>query len=135
MKRVLIVDDDELLGKSLQKLLVRRGIEAEHREDPHSVLFALRKKEFDLALIDLNMPALNGIDLAGLIMEEHPLISTIIMTGAGSVEDYTRAQAAGIRDFIHKPFKFDMFMRMIKDIDSAPPGSGGTISRTLGRQL
>jgi len=122
-QRVLIVDDDRVIGKSLEKLLTRKGVEAEYVEDPKEAFFTLKKKEYDVALIDLNMPAVNGIDLANLIMEEHPFISTIIMTGAGTVEDYTRAQSIGIRDFIHKPFELDMFLRMIKDIESAGAAS------------
>ena len=122
-QRVLIVDDDKLIGKSLEKLLTLKGLEAEYVEEPQKAFLSLNKKEFDIALIDLNMPAANGIDLASLIMKAHPLISTIIMTGGGCVEDYMRAQSIGIRDFIYKPFEFDMFFRMIQDIESAGPAS------------
>ena len=118
-QRVLIVDDDKLIGKSLEKLLAIKGLEAEYVEEPQKAFLSLKKKKFDIALIDLNMPAANGIDLANLIMEEHPFISTIIMTSGGTVDDYMRAQSKGIRDFIHKPFEFDMFLRMIKDIELA----------------
>ncbi len=102
-QRVLIVDDDKLIGKSLEKLLTLKGLEVEYVEEPHKAFLSLKKKEFDIALIDLNMPAVNGIDLANLIMEEHPLINTIIMTGGGCVDDYMRAQSMGVKDFIHKP--------------------------------
>lgn len=131
-QRVLIVDDDKLIGKSLEKLLTIKGVEAEYVEGPQKAFLSLKKKEFDIALIDLNMPAVNGIDLANLIMEEHPLISTIIMTGGGSVEDYMKAQSIGIRDFIHKPFEFDMFLRMIKDINSARAVPEGVAFKALG---
>ena len=131
-QRVLIVDDDRLIGESLEKLLTLKGLEAEYVEEPQKAFLSLKRKEFDIALIDLNMPAVNGIDLANLIMEEHPLISTIIMTGAGTVEDYMRAQSMGIRDFIHKPFEFDMFLKMIKDIESGGSDSEQFAFKALG---
>ena len=131
-QRVLIVDDDKLIGKSLEKLLIIKGLEAEYVEEPQKAFLSLKKKKFDIALIDLNMQAVNGIDLANLIMEEHPLINTIIMTGGGTVEDYLRAQSIGIRDFIYKPFEFDMFFRMIKDIESAGVAPEGFVFKALG---
>ena len=130
-QRVLIVDDDKLIGKSLEKLLTLKGIEAEYVEGPQKAFLSLKKKVFDIALIDLNMPALNGIDLATLIMEKHPLISTIIMTGGGCVDDYMRAQSMGIKDFIHKPFESDMFLKMIKDIEPAGSNSDKFILKPL----
>ena len=130
-QRVLIVDDDKLIGESLEKLLILKGLEAKYVEDPHKALIALKKKEFHIALIDLNMPLINGIDLANLIMAEYPLISTIIMTGYGSVEDYVKAQSLGVMDFIHKPFECDMFLRMIKDMESAQSAGHGLASRSL----
>jgi DNA-binding NtrC family response regulator len=116
-QRVLIVDDDKVIGKSLKKLLTIKGLEAEYVEEPQKAFLSLDRKEFDIVLIDLNMPALNGIDLANLIMKKYPLISTIIMTGGGCVDDYMRAQSLGIKDFIHKPFELDMFMKMIKEME------------------
>lgn len=115
-QRVLIVDDDRVIGESLEMLLTRKGLEAEYVEEPQNVFFILKQKKFDIALIDLHMPSANGIDLANLIMEKHPSVSTFIMTGAGSIEDYMKAKSLGVRDFIHKPFAFDMFMKMISDI-------------------
>ena len=130
-QRVLIVDDDKLIGKSLEKLLTLKGIEAEYVEGPQKAFLTLKKKVFDIALIDLNMPAVNGIDLASLIMERHPLISTIIMTGGGCVDDYMRAQSKGIKDFIHKPFESAMFLKMIKDIEPAGPYSDQFVLKSL----
>ena len=130
-QRVLIVDDDKLIGKSLEKLLTLKGIEAEYVEGPQKAFLTLKKKVFDIALIDLNMPAVNGIDLASLIMERHPLINTIIMTGGGCVDDYMRAQSMGIKDFIHKPFESDMFLKMIKDIEPAGPYSDKFVLKPL----
>lgn len=130
-QRVLIVDDDKLIGKSLEKLLTLKGLEAEYVEEPQKAFLSLNKKEFDIALIDLNMPAANGIDLASLIMKAHPLISTIIMTGGGCVEDYMRAQSIGIKDFIHKPFESDMFVKMIKEFESVRSNSDKFVLKPL----
>ena len=116
-ERILIVDDNVLLGETLEKLLNKKGFEPEYLENPLDVITLLKRKQFDIALIDLHMPDISGIDLAKEIMGRHPSIITIIMTGAGGIEDYMKSKYAGVSGFINKPFETATLIRMIEEIN------------------
>ncbi len=122
--KVLIVDDDNFIGEALKILLLTNGIHAEYAENMEETFISLNREKFDVALVDLNMPDANGIDLAMLIMQKQPLISTVLMTGKGTVEDYLCAKSKGISDFLHKPFETALLVRMIREISGKVSVSG-----------
>lgn len=117
IQRILIVDDNVLLGQSLEKLLKMKGFEAEYLERSLDAMASLKRKQFDIVLIDLHMPDISGIDLAKEIMGRHRSVITIIMTGAGGIEDYMESKYAGVSGFINKPFETATLIRMIKEIN------------------
>lgn len=116
-ERILVVDDDVAFGQSVLAQLRNCGMNAEYMESPHGALNSVKKGRFDIVLVDLHMPHINGIDLANIIMNRQPSIITIIMTGAGTVDDYLRSRSAGVSEFINKPFNVSTFVRMIESIN------------------
>ncbi len=115
-ERILVVDDDVAFGQSVLAQLRNCGMNAEYMESPHGALNSVKKGRFDIALLDLHMPHINGIDLANIIMNRQPSIITIIMTGDGTIDDYLEAQSRGVSEFINKPFETGALIRMIKEI-------------------
>ena len=104
-QRVLVVDDDHSVGEMIQSVLTVNGVEAKYINDPIKAVYFLQRGNYDIALIDLHMPIVNGIELATWVMRKCPLITTILMSGAGTSDDYLKAQSVGITKFLHKPFE------------------------------
>lgn len=114
-KRLLIVDDEKdllnLLKKVLSKkcncevLLAENGIKAKHIVDDWKP---------DVVLTDIIMPDCDGLQLLSYIIEVDPSISTVIMTGYGTVEMAVKALKLGAYDFFEKPFDNDKIARVVK---------------------
>ncbi len=116
-QRILVVDDDLVYGESIKSILNIKGFEAVFVGNPQDAFVFLRKKQYSIALIDLYLPHINGIDLAREIMSHQPSITTVIMTGAGTVDDYLRSRSAGVSEFINKPIDISALVRMIERIN------------------
>jgi DNA-binding NtrC family response regulator len=107
-QRVLIVDDESTLRTSLFRLLDRRGfsvITASRADE--AMTFAAADSQIDLAIIDLNLPDGDGIELMSKIRDIHTSCEVIILTGQGSIESAIRATQKGAFHFVTKPFNID----------------------------
>lgn len=106
--RVLIVDDESSLRTALFRTFDRKGISvvtANRIEE--AKLLAQGGQAFDLALVDLNLPDGDGIELMGYLKGLYPACEVIILTGHGSIESAVRATQNGAFHFITKPFNMD----------------------------
>ncbi|HEY4976517.1 MAG TPA: response regulator [Gaiellaceae bacterium] len=103
--RLLIAEDETIIRLDLRGLLERAGFEvcAEARDGIEAVELA-RKELPDLAILDVKMPRLDGIEAAKQILEERP-IPIVILTAYGQPELITRAVEAGVYGYLVKPFR------------------------------
>src|SRR3979409_1512802 len=103
--RVLIAEDESIIRLDLRSLLETRGVEvcAEARDGEEAVELA-RSEEPDLAIMDVKMPKLDGIDAARRILEERP-IPIVMLTAYGQAEIVSRAVEAGVYGYLVKPFR------------------------------
>ena len=103
--RILIAEDETIIRLDLRELLERAGFEicAEARDGEEAVELA-RSEQPDLALLDVNMPRLDGIEAARRILEERP-IPIVIVTAYGEEELVSRAVEAGVFGYLVKPFR------------------------------
>ncbi|HAZ07429.1 MAG TPA: response regulator [Elusimicrobia bacterium] len=106
MARILIVDDEDYVRSLLKDMLEGKGYALDLACDGASAFGLLRDNPFDLAIIDLTMPVMNGVQLVRLIRNNPKMRATKIMlcTGAEVPEDVNKAAAAGVDDYIIKPF-------------------------------
>lgn len=112
-QKVLIIDDEKSFAFSLRKVLGNYQIEADFAETANEAMMMLSKKRYDVTLIDLHLPYVNGTDLAGIILSKYPHINAVLMSGAGTIDDYLDAQSRGIVDFIHKPFEVNLLVKIL----------------------
>jgi len=103
--RVMIVDDEPIVGKRLTPALEKHGFEVEAFLDPSKALERLREQEFDIVVTDFRMEELDGIQVLTHVMESCPNTRVILITGYATVEVAREALVKGAFDFIAKPFK------------------------------
>ncbi len=102
--RVLVVDDEPTLLKALEALLRRHGHEVVALESPIAATQRLAQEDFDVALLDIKMPQLSGLELLNAVKHRRPEVEVIMMTGHGTIETALQAVKAGAYDFLTKPF-------------------------------
>lgn len=103
--RVLVVDDEPTLRRSVVRMLVASGMEAIPAEDGSAALALLEKERVHVALVDLMMPKMNGLELLQKLRTSHPGVEVIMMTAFGDVEVAVKSVRAGAYDFLEKPFR------------------------------
>src|SRR5690606_7689091 len=103
--RVLVVDDEPELRRSLARLLLSRGMGVLTARGGLAAIDILKKEPIDVALIDLMMPNINGLELMERTREEQLEVEVIIMTAFGDVETAVKAVRAGAYHFLTKPFR------------------------------
>ena len=103
-KEVLIVDDEKNIRFTLPLALEPLELETDTACDGEEALTRLREKEFDLILLDLKMPGMDGIEVLRRIRRIRPDIPVIMITAYGTIENSVEAMKIGALDFISKPF-------------------------------
>lgn len=104
---ILIVDDEAVVRDSLGKWLAEEGYNIDIAASAKEALLKLPLERWDLALLDIKMPGMDGLELQRRMREAHPEIIIIIMTGYASVETAVQALKDGAYDYITKPFDPD----------------------------
>ena len=103
--KVLIAEDEANLGALLEKFLVGRGHEVRTFTDGRSALDALRAESFDVALLDIVMPELDGLEVLRQVREDSSPPEVIIITGNGTIETAISAMKLGAYDYLSKPYR------------------------------
>src|SRR5512133_2507688 len=103
--RVLVVDDEPTRLRALESLLRKRGHDVVALESPIVATQRLAQEEFDVALLDVKMPDLSGLELLNAVKHRRPEIEVIMMTGHATVETALAALKAGAYDYLTKPFE------------------------------
>jgi DNA-binding NtrC family response regulator len=111
--RVLLVDDEEELVTTLVERLEFRGIEAEATTSGHEALELLGRKSFQVAVIDLKMPGLSGLEVLEVIRRRYPEMKVLLTTGHGSTGEPDEAMPQNAFDILLKPFNIDALIERI----------------------
>jgi len=103
--RVLIVDDDPAFRRALRTSLAASGFEVSEARDGEEALRLLRGKPCDIALLDINMPGMGGIETCRRIRDLWPRTGILMVTVRDTEEDKVHALEAGADDFVTKPYR------------------------------
>lgn len=114
MKKILLVEDDTLLNKTLTYNLISEGYDTVSVLNAGTASGALLQTEYDMVLLDINLPDGNGYDLCRLIKPEHPDTLVIFLTANDEESDQIRGYEAGAVDYITKPFSIGALLRKIR---------------------
>lgn len=105
--RILIADDDENIRKSLSELLTGDGYYVQTVEDGHAAIEAIVYDQWDLVLLDLKMPKMDGLEVLRRIKQSGSDVDVVVITGYSTVENAVAAMKSGAADYIMKPFTPD----------------------------
>ncbi len=115
MAKILVVDDDQGMREFLEILLAREGYEVASASGGKEALSLCKKHEFDLAITDLKMPKIDGIDVLKSIKEISPKTLVILITAYASGETAVAAMKEGAYDYLEKNFDVEDLKAVIKD--------------------
>jgi len=123
--RILVVDDDPVVAKSINRVLTAKGFAVINAQNGEEALQKLKNETYDVVFTDIKMPGLSGIEVAERIKASQPWLPVVIVTGYGSRENQARADAVGVSDFLHKPLSPEMIERSASKALEAhhPPAS------------
>jgi len=111
---ILIVDDEEIVRGSLLDWLREDGYQVEAAEDGFKALEKFKERSWDIALIDLKMPKMDGLELLTKIKETRPETQVVIITAFATVNTAVQAMKIGAYDYLVKPFNPEELSMLIK---------------------
>jgi DNA-binding NtrC family response regulator len=114
--RILVVDDEKVVRDSLTHWLEEDGYVVQSAADAREALLLLKKSPWELALIDIKMPGMDGLELQHRIRDASPGTTVIIMTAFASVDTAVQALKDGAYDYITKPFDPDHLNHLLRNI-------------------
>jgi DNA-binding NtrC family response regulator len=103
--RLLIVDDDEALRQTLARRFQRLGMAVAEAADGEEALAKAAHAAYDVALLDLHMPGMTGLEVLGRLKELWPELEALMLTAHGSIETAIQAMKQGAYDYLTKPFQ------------------------------
>lgn len=109
------MDDEKRFRTTLARRLALRDFDVTQASSGQGAIEAARRQEFDLALLDLNMPGMSGEQVLDVLKQEHPFIEVIILTGHGSVESAVHCTQTGSYGYLQKPCELDELMEALKE--------------------
>jgi len=105
--RILLIEDDDLLGEGLTTALLDAGHVVDWLKDGASGLAALEQEEFDVVLLDLGLPRMDGMAMLGRLRGRSDDVPVIILTARDTLGDRVSGLDAGADDYLVKPFEID----------------------------
>jgi DNA-binding NtrC family response regulator len=113
--RLLVVDDEKDYLEVLSNRLARRGIDVVTAGSGREGIRTLREKDFDVALLDLKMEDIDGIEVLGIFKKMDPTLMVVMLTGHGSAEAARDGIALGAFDYLSKPCELQELLGKIKE--------------------
>ncbi len=113
MHTILIVDDESGIRQSLQEVLEEEGYRAEAVDSGEACLERLRRQPFDVVLLDVWLPGMDGLETLHKIRELEQAPEVIMISGHGTIETAVRATKLGAFDFLEKPLSLEKILILV----------------------
>ena len=113
--KLLIVDDEVQFLDSIAERLELRGFDVTKASRGAEALEIASQQKFDLALLDLKMPGMDGRELLETLKDEHQYLEVIMLTGHGSMESAVECTKLGAFGYLPKPYELEKLLQVLKD--------------------
>ncbi|HIJ95104.1 MAG TPA: sigma-54-dependent Fis family transcriptional regulator [Desulfuromonadales bacterium] len=124
LHRILVADDEESMRWVLSKALKRKGFDVDLAHDGRQALELIKDNCYDLAILDIKMPGISGLDLLDKVQESKKDLLVVIMTAEASMRNAVEAMKRGAYDYITKPFDLDVIDAIIEKVTRAKEIAG-----------
>jgi two-component system nitrogen regulation response regulator NtrX len=114
-KTILVADDEQGIRETLRRLLEYEKYRVVMAEDGQAALKIVESKVVDLALLDIKMPGIDGLDVLASVHKSHPELPVVIISGHGTIQTAVEATRLGAFDFIEKPIDADRILLVIRN--------------------
>jgi two-component system NtrC family response regulator len=112
--KLLIVDDEVKFLDSIARRLEMRGLDVAKASNGADALGIARNRKFDLALLDLKMPGLDGKQVLEVLKQEHKFLEVIILTGHGSMDSAVECTKLGAFAYLPKPYELEKLLEVLR---------------------
>jgi two-component system NtrC family response regulator len=112
--KLLIVDDEVPFLDAISRRLEMRGLDVRKAASGDEGLALARSEKFDIALVDLKMPGIDGMQLLKILKGEHRFLEVIILTGHGSLRSAVEATKLGAYGYLPKPYELDKLLETLR---------------------
>jgi two-component system, OmpR family, response regulator len=125
--RLLVVEDDLMIGESMQRGLKKTGFAVDWVRDGRSAELALENGVYDMMILDLGLPRKGGLELLGQLREQGNELPVLIVTARDAVEDKVAGLNSGADDYLVKPFDFNELNARVNAIMRRRGGRGNPL--------
>ncbi|HET6272708.1 MAG: Response regulator [Bacteroidetes bacterium] len=102
--KILVVDDEDALRTVLSNELTSEGYDVSTASDGDEAISTIQKGLYDLVLLDIKMPRLNGFEVLKFVKEKHPKTKVVMLTGFADLKNAIESKKLGAEDFVSKPY-------------------------------
>ena len=108
-KQILIADDEEIVVRSCLRILSDKNYDIDVASNGLEAIASVAEKDYDMLILDIMMPKMNGIEVLQRVKETHPDIDVIMITGLNEIDTAVKAMKLGALDYLPKPFDPEEF--------------------------
>ena len=101
--KILVIDDDEVIGRSFDRVLSGKGFEVSTAVNGKEALKDIDSENFDVVFTDIKMPGMDGLEVTERIKAQCPWTPVVVVTGYGTAKNEARASVLGVSGFVRKP--------------------------------
>jgi DNA-binding NtrC family response regulator len=113
--RLLVVDDEVKFLDAIARRLELRDFDVTKATNGPEAIEAAKHKQFDIALLDLKMPGMNGREVLEILKKQHKYLEVIILTGHGSLDSAVECTKLGAFSYLPKPYELDELIKVLRD--------------------
>ncbi|RIV25216.1 DNA-binding response regulator [Fibrisoma montanum] len=124
--KILLVEDEDRLASFIRKGMSAEGYEVEVGYDGRTGLSLFRRDIYDIIILDVNLPQINGFELCRLIRSENETVAILMLTALDSMADKSDGFNAGADDYLTKPFEFQELLLRVRALMRRHGGSKQT---------
>lgn len=113
--KLLMVDDEEKFLESIARRLELKGMQVVAVTDGQRAVEAAEKEFFDVALVDFQMPGMDGAEVLKILKQRHKYLEIIMLTGHATVDSAVECTKLGAFKYLEKPYEFEKLIEVIKE--------------------
>ena len=117
--KLLIADDDKKFLETIAERLGLKDFDVTTASDGNQAIEIAKKAMFDVAILDLKMPGMDGMEVLQALKKKHKFLEIIILTGFASIDSAVECTKLGAFGYLEKPYEFDHLVNVLKDAYTA----------------